>query len=326
MSTPATRILTTAQWRDVIDAATHAPSSHNSQPWLLRVDEGAGVIDVCADRTRRIPVNDPDDRELTLSCGAVVFGLEVALADLGCGCVVSVLPDPDEPDLLARVVATDRSPKVWSLATLRPFLTMRSTYRKPFGPEAVPGDVRDAMVDAAAAHGCTLIVIDDTELRADVVSLVVEGDRAQFADPAWREELATWLSRPGSTAGLPTPAAAVARTIVTHVDLGGRRSARDVEYAEQAPLLTVLASADDTAPARVEAGRALHHVLLVAASRGISASYLNQPCQVSALRTELAERLGVAAPQMVLRAGFPMTAPRPSGRRPVDDVLHVARP
>ncbi|WP_229440580.1 hypothetical protein [Massilia sp. BSC265] len=55
-----------------------APSSHNTQPWLFRMAESS--IDLFADRTRALPVNDPDDRELTISCGCALMHLRIAAA------------------------------------------------------------------------------------------------------------------------------------------------------------------------------------------------------------------------------------------------------
>jgi hypothetical protein len=322
MSAPTLRPLSTTQWRAVIDAAVRAPSSHNSQPWIVRIGGDGCTLEVFADRSRSIPINDPRDRELTISCGALVLGVEVALADAGCGSAVEILPSPGDPDHLARVTCTERPS--WRLATLAPFLASRSTYRKDFGPGLFPGDVRQAMIDVAASYGCTLVPLDDAAQRADVIALVVDGDRAQFADPAWREELAAWLMPASASSGMATPVARLARKIVEHVDMGEHQSARDVARADQAPLLAVLATVDDSVAAWVSAGRALHHTLLVAASKGIQASFLNQPCQVEPLRASLAERIGLAAPQCVLRAGYPMTAVRSSGRRTADEVLETA--
>ena len=51
--------------RRAAEAGIRAPSLHNSQPWLFRI--GPSVIDVYADRNRRLPVLDPDGRELLCS-------------------------------------------------------------------------------------------------------------------------------------------------------------------------------------------------------------------------------------------------------------------
>ena len=65
-----------AKLHRMIARAIRAPSSHNSQPWLFRPTDAG--IDLLADRTRGLPVTDPEDRELTISCGCALFGLRVA--------------------------------------------------------------------------------------------------------------------------------------------------------------------------------------------------------------------------------------------------------
>lgn len=58
--------------------AIRAPSSHNTQPWLFDCRDER--IDLLADRTRALPANDPEDRELTISCGCALMTLRVAAA------------------------------------------------------------------------------------------------------------------------------------------------------------------------------------------------------------------------------------------------------
>ena len=44
----------------LVAAAVHAPSLHNTQPWLVRC--AGDTVELYADRTRALPVNDPFDR------------------------------------------------------------------------------------------------------------------------------------------------------------------------------------------------------------------------------------------------------------------------
>jgi hypothetical protein len=57
------------QFKCLINHAIFAPSGHNTQPWLFRLV--GDHMDLIADRTRGLPVVDPYDRELTISCGAI---------------------------------------------------------------------------------------------------------------------------------------------------------------------------------------------------------------------------------------------------------------
>src|SRR5687767_3698769 len=68
--------------RDAVRSAVRAPSSHNTQPWLFRL-RGDDVLELYADRSRALPVVDPRDRELTISCGAALFHVRAALRAAG---------------------------------------------------------------------------------------------------------------------------------------------------------------------------------------------------------------------------------------------------
>ncbi|WP_458721578.1 hypothetical protein [Candidatus Nitrosocosmicus sp. R] len=55
------------------------PSGHNTQPWTFRISDDS-IIEMYADRTRALPVVDPDDRELTISCGSALFNMQLAIS------------------------------------------------------------------------------------------------------------------------------------------------------------------------------------------------------------------------------------------------------
>src|SRR5687768_6760393 len=94
----------TASLHHVIEAATLAPSVHNTQPWrfVLRPDG----FDLLADPGRRLPVLDPTGRLLHLSCGAALVTARTAARALGLAADVELLPDPEWPDLLARLTVS----------------------------------------------------------------------------------------------------------------------------------------------------------------------------------------------------------------------------
>lgn len=307
--------------RELIAAAVLAPSSHNTQPWRFRLAHRR--VDLYADRARGLPIIDPEDRELTISCGAALFNLRVAAAWHGLDAVVTLLPDPALPDLLARVMLAPGKPSAPD-AVLHAAIPHRHTARRPFAHAPMPPAALAALVDAAASEGARLDVLDDAARRHAAALLVVEGDTTQWADPGWRSELATWLHAPRSGDGLavPTLAAPAARLVVRALDLGDGVAARDRALAEHSPVLAVLGTDGDTALDWLHAGMALQRLLLVAVGHGLQASYLNQPVEVASLCTRLQRMLGHPGyPQMFLRLGMPVAPVAAAPRRPLDDVL-----
>jgi hypothetical protein len=113
--------------------------------------------------------------------------------------------------------------------------------------------------------------------------------------------------------------------VIRTFDFGKGRAARDRELATGSPVLAVLGTDGDTPADWLAAGQAAGRVLLGAQADGVSASYLNQPIEVDALRPRFSAILGRDGfPQLLLRMGYgPEIEPAP--RRPLSEVLIGAR-
>jgi len=318
-----------AQLRFALQYATLAPSSHNSQPWRFIIDDHQ--IHLVADRSRALPVVDPYDRELLISCGAALMNLCVALARFDIGYEIEALPAQADPDLLATLRLRDDRPANPDLVRLFPALTERCTNRLPFVAEPVPDSLQAQLSAAAEAEGVSLTPVRGESLRLELAALVTEADQMQFADPRFRRELASWLHPQRASEGMPAYAPSiptlldfespimslVARTF----DLGEGVAARDGELARGSPLLLCFATTRDTAPDWLFTGQALERVLLAARLEGYDASYLNQPIEIPALRQRLRDLLGLdGMPQLLIRLGKGPRATH-TPRRPVEAVV-----
>ena len=60
----------------MVEYASKAPSGHNTQPWFFTL--GADAITITPDFSKRLPVVDPDDRELFISLGCAAENLRNA--------------------------------------------------------------------------------------------------------------------------------------------------------------------------------------------------------------------------------------------------------
>jgi nitroreductase len=317
----------TAQARFAIGYAILAPSSHNTQPWRFLVSDTEVLL--CADRARSLPVIDPYDRELAISCGAALFNLRVAFARFAIPTEIHLLPHASDPDVLARISFTRTGAIPPGLAHLFDAIPRRRTNRRAFSDEPPP-ELEARLRAAAAQEGVDAAFLRAAADRARVAELIAEADRAQFADPHFRRELASWIHPARRDDGMPAfsqglaplvdAATPIAAMVIRTFDVGHGVAAAHEELARGSPMLAVLATRTDDQEAWLAAGQALERLLLVATAAGMSASYLNQPIEVPDLRTRLAKGLGTAPfPQLVLRIGRGHDAP-PSPRRPLTDV------
>ena len=109
--------------------------------------------------------------------------------------------------------------------------------------------------------------------------------------------------------------------IVRTFDRGPQEAAKNRQLVAGAPVLVILGTSADTPTDWFAAGQALEKVLLYATSQGIQTSFVNQPIEVSSLRSMLRTIVGRNDfPQLVLRMGYG-SAVLPTPRLPIDKVL-----
>ncbi|TDD41639.1 Acg family FMN-binding oxidoreductase [Saccharopolyspora elongata] len=326
MNTPigAVGCLTVDQVREVLIEATSAPSLHNSQPWRFHCT--ADAIALHADRSRAVPVADPEDRELLLACGAALLNLRLAIRAAGVQPDVNVLPHRCASDLLAIVRPARRRPATPTDVELAAAIPRRRTNRKPFLPTLVPMSLHSQLRQAAEAERAWL-AIPEREQLPKLQALAQQAHDAQLADAEFVAELRHWTGRgpetpdgvPASSSGpIPEPQDEWVLRDYSSGQANSRVAGKDFEPE---PLICVLGSFQDGVSAQLHAGMAMQRVLLAATAAGLSSSFLSQIVEVPTTRKELRELIGGGLwPQAVLRIGYGSPVPA-TPRRSLDDVV-----
>ncbi|MHC3469845.1 Acg family FMN-binding oxidoreductase [Streptomyces sp. 7R007] len=325
--------LDTTTIRDLVTAATAAPSLHNAQPWHFRYLSGRRTFELRPDLSRAMPRTDPDNRALCLGCGAALFNLRVAAAHRGLRTDTRLLPDPADPGLYAavRITGTDTGRPDPATARLYPAITRRHTSRHPFEEKPVPADVADELREAARQEGAQLVFPDAWHVEA-LLDHVRDVEGRDSLEPERQEDLRRWTRTGAREAGeavdgIPEyafgPRKAAGRAPVR--DFAGREAVpgRAAAVFESVPNLVLLGTAADHTADWLRAGQALERVLLLATLRGLATSLTSHSLERADLR-ELARDPGSAMGfvQMVLRLGYG-PAGVASPRRPVGEVLEI---
>jgi hypothetical protein len=305
-----------------LQAATEAPSVHNTQPWLFRLHGSA--VDVLLDRSRQLPVADPDGRELHVSVGAALFNLRTAMHAQGRQPVVRLLPDPDRPDLAATVSVGAVSAVPDHVRALAEAIPHRQTNRRPFWSTPALEAAIGKLVAAAQAEGGRLVMLDPAT-RQTVLDAVRSAESRLRSDPGYRTELAAWTTTATSTRddGVPVAAfgtrAELAALPIRDFDLD-HTSDRPVAPYETDPTIAVLYSPGDSPRDWLTAGQILERILLTATANSVAAAPLTQAIEVPHVRKLLHDGPGPMVIQSVLRLGYAGAGPR-APRRPLTDVL-----
>ena len=330
--TPPENALPPGLFDDVVRTAVLAPSVHNTQPW--RFAPGPRGLEVRADLSRLLPHQDPRGRELYLSCGAAAQHALVAVRGAGRDASLALLPDPDDPELVATVAVGAAVPPDERDVALLAAAPLRHTDRSPFEDRAVPAGLLAALREAVEQEGCWLADVHTRDALVEVAVLVAKADEVLRDDPRARADLAAWVRDGGSPAdGMPAdalPAHGSGRgSPVTLRDFDPatapqpRTAADDGPPAAERPLLVVLGTDGDAPADWARAGAALSRLLLTATSEGLVANPQTAVLEVPGLRARLAGALGLTgSPQMLLRIGWPQGPGSPrTRRRPLHEVV-----
>ncbi|MGH3151400.1 MAG: Acg family FMN-binding oxidoreductase [Streptosporangiaceae bacterium] len=317
----------TAQSGYLIGVASRAPSVHNTQPWRFRVGEDA--IELYADTARQLTV-DPDGREMLISCGAALFGLRLAVRSLGCLAEVDLLPGGSvlarvRPGLPSAMTAEERS---MLKAMLR-----RHTHRGPFEPVPLPAGLLAGLQDDARAEGTELVVVDSAAGRRELAVITRVAGRRQDSDSRSRAEVYRWSHDAASPArdGVPahafpaTPSRRPGQLPQRDFDLG-RGFGLITAGGPAAPVTAVLATSGDGPRDWLQAGQALHRLLLHAASQWVFASLNSQPLEEPGARSVIGGFLTQpASPQMLLELGVSRVT-HATARRPPAGLTRTTEP
>ena len=310
----------------LLTAAALAPSMHNTQPWRFEV--GPTSVRVYRDLERWLRVGDPNKSALYMSLGAAVLNLRVAAAELGRLPHVAMLPDPNVPDLVARLELATGLGADAELATLFPYLARRRTSRMPFSDRRIPDSVVRELTRAARCEGALLRLERDPGRVRRLLGLAAEGSTDELFDLEALVERAHWVGGDRAADGVPAYALGpvpVDRSAVVR-DLAVRQVDRERATArfERHPVLAVLSVRRDDKLGWLNAGQALQRVLLSAARSGLSASFMSQALSSGEHRWLVHEPSdGQMYPQMLMRLGYGRL-PDPTPRRPLEDLEPAA--
>lgn len=165
-------------FRALVAKAALSPSVHNTQPtrWRLTPD---GRVQVLEDEGRRLPVGDPEGRDLNVSHGSAVEGFSLAAGRLGLGIVVGH-DGVHVAELTIRPEAASDP--------LAAYLNQRHTYRGKFEG----GQVAHAALDRLERSG-DVVVVRDPAAIADLARLYDEASLRWFRNVPYRAELVSWM-------------------------------------------------------------------------------------------------------------------------------------
>lgn len=323
----------------LLEAASRAPSAHNTQPWRLRWQDNE--LQVCVAEHRMLRVADPEGFDTLHAIGAMLENLLLTLRQLGFEGEYQVADDWNlsEPVVLLRWRAR---PGFKPDSKLYRMIPIRHTSRLPYLQEPIPPRVLEQIREAAACPTKLYLLTDPTAID-EIRSLAAIFGAQALQNQNYAAELFRWIRfsrrdagwyRDGLNAecmGWNRIESSFAKKLLAPA-IASRLAkfwwsrwmyTNTAQQAPFSPALCLLVTEDCTFAGHVNAGRDLQRVWLTAAANGLSTHPLGAVVDDSTARQRAFKLFGVTAREVhvnLFRLGTPPPTAR-SPRLPADELL-----
>jgi hypothetical protein len=318
--------------RDVVEIiclASLAPSSHNVQPWIVKIKEPHLLI-VGYDKNRCLKVVDPDNRELFLSIGCFIENFILAAGSFGYNVEMNFKMKNEKDTDLFELKLVQGLSRDYPINRIKERITIRTPYQKK---ELKSADLKFIIGESQASiHYYTR----DSKEGKYIEEATIAANQKLVNDNAIQNELADWFRWSNDEAeqnmdGI-TPSAMglggiegwFVRTTYTRANaLTEGFKVKSIDLAVQQAKLNggwlVLTSKDTSVQSLIDAGRNYENIMLKVKDRMIAIQPMSQIVEEEPWKTEVSNELGLNEPvQFIMRAGYIQKYPEPvSLRRPV---------
>ncbi|WP_434778071.1 Acg family FMN-binding oxidoreductase [Neisseria sp. Ec49-e6-T10] len=313
----------------ILNYAIMAPSGYNTQPWLFQIDHNN--ITIKPDLSRALPCVDPNHRELYISLGCCLENMNIAANQLGYDLNIISLSGGGICTKLTLATNTNNSID-FSLDLLK----NRQTNRRTFNGHAI---------NETELYQCMTQTIQDPNIHIHfwkngttefeiVKKAIVQGNNKQMANAEFIAELSYWIRYNKSHSietldglgydafGAPNLPRWLSKKIMSGFLNSQKQNQSDIKKIDSSSHFILLTTQNNEVNDWIQLGQKLQRFLLSLTQKGISSTYMNQPCEEEEITEQLKQQLNIANqyPAIILRVGYAKPMPY-SKRRPVSCVL-----
>ncbi len=311
----------------MIENAVRAPSSHNSQPWLFKINEES--IEIHPNYRKSLPIVDNDNRELFVSLGCALENLCISAAMRGYDNKTEISKDG-----IIKVYLLKNN-EVTADSLLFNQIYIQQTNRGVFDGNKIGEDKITVLRNLSKQESVNIYFYENGLSEFDSIKAYIEkGNRSQMKDKEFKKELKSWMrfnkkhsenTNDGlsylvfGAPNLPRFISKPVMSLALHENIQVKSDNKKVSSASHLVLFTVK---NNTLPDWINLGRTLQRFLLKSTCMDIAHSYYNQPNEISSLSADMVKDLNLDGeyPVILLRIGYGNKMPY-SKRKSISKVL-----
>lgn len=306
--------------------ASKAPSGHNTQPWKFHITDS--TITVLPNLDVALPVVDGNNRELFISLGCAVENLCIAASYFGY--ITHII----ECSIKAIIIEL-RKNDLTIEDSLFHQIEKRQTNRNIYNGNKISDEILQQLQSIPKENGIQFYFTEiNTPFANTITQYIMKGNEIQMADIAFKNELLSWMRFNKKQVeatynglsylvfGNPPLPRILAHPIVNLFLKPNVQNKSDRKKIDSSSHFVVCTTQQDTIEEWINLGRTLQRFLLKVTEIGISYAFLNQPCEVAALASDLRKKLPVNKeyPTLIMRIGYAKQIPY-SPRKEIETLL-----
>jgi len=311
----------------LVEAASKAPSGHNTQPWKFE-NVADGVI-LHPDFFRALPVVDEDNHALYISLGCALENIVVAASNLGYECEIEY-PEDTSGAISVKLISNAATGN----DDLFDYISTRQSNRSKYSDKMVDEADTEFLKSSFDFPSVHLYLFNGREKFEPIIPYIIEGNNLQFSNRKFVDELTSWfryskrkaeLTKDGlwtASMGLPSMGKIIGNFVMKNFVTAESEAKRISDILQHTAGIAIFVAEENNIRSWINVGRAFQRFGLYACKLGISIAHLNMPCEEISVRSKLAASLHVPDyhPLLLIRYGY--AAPKPySYRREIKDLV-----
>ncbi len=307
----------------LISAASLAPSTVNTQPWIFKLKDN--TIGLFLNKERVLPVSDPTGREAYISLGACWENLETICESYGIQ-FETIFNFQGSGNMPIGKITFHNLTAMNDDSETRKAITKRHTNRFVFQNKELPKKFIGETKNLYSGKTKVSIITDDItkeKIATNVINAVYE----VFNNKQWSKELSHWIKpslsgvkdgMPGYYLGIPKLISFILPFILRNFSIARKQRITHQKILSYVPAYGILTAPSDTTESWFFVGKTFEKIALKAEMEGIKTGIFTAPIALGHFRNTIKDLLGTEEnPQMLFRLGYTDKIPQFSPRLPL---------